>query len=377
MKHAGQGKPKKRRKRAVAITAYTLVVLFAVGLIELLLRIAMPQLSTEGWSAGVFCYNRACDYRAMVPNAISHMQGLEFTKVTLEANSNGYRGSEWPIDDSVAVVLGDSFGWGWGVPDSATWLRHLHEPTDVPAINLSMPGDDWFRMQHRFRLHQRDLKVKRLVVLCYINDFFRMDDQLARRDSLNQTGFYGRDHVVLDGCETVNHTGRFYPFNRLYLYKLVKGVYLYFSQRNTGERMSDYHTRIGYNDDAAFLNLNSDFRSVCSEYRAALLEAAGKLPVTLVYIPPVYAIDSAKAGQVSKAASLSLPRYTDFYTVFSRSLDGLPNVQFVDLHPSLSRAHAESSVYFLDDGHLNAHGHRVLGECVSAAIHPHPTKKGD
>ena len=375
MKNAQQGKDHSKRKPLVAITAYAIAVLVALFIAEVVLRIAMPQLGAEGWSAGVFCHNRRCDYRTMVPHAVGQMKGREFGEVAVKANGKGYRDREWPTDDSATVVLGDSFGWGWGVSDTALWKQVVDSPAIAPIINLSMPGDDWFRMQHRFRLHQNELKAKNLVVLCYINDFFGMDDQLARRDSLNQTGFYSEVHSVLDGCETSDHKGRFYPFNRLYVYKMLKGFYVYFNQRNEGEGMSDYHSRLGYSADASFLSNGGTFYSVCANYRDALRETAGELPITVVYIPPVYAIDSTVANQVSRAAGVSLARYDDFYEALLESFAGTQNLEFVDLHPSLSRAHGASSVYFLNDGHLNAHGHRVMGECVAAAILPHPSKK--
>lgn len=377
MKQAGQDNTKTRPKRAVAITAWTMMLLLAVGVLELALRIAMPQLGAEGWSAGVFCRNEALHYGAMVPHIEASMIGHEFGEITLHANSHGYRGEEWPGDDSLTVVLGDSFGWGWGVGDSLMWSATVGAHSAEPLANLSMPGDDWFRMQHRFRLHREELKAKHVVVLCYINDFFGMDDQRARYDSLNRSTVYVQDHVVLDGCEPTTVKGRFYPFNRLYVYKLARNVYRFYRQRNVDEGMSDYLTRIGYSDDARFLNSDTDFDAVCEGYVTTMREAIGEQPISFVYIPPVYAIDARKGAEVTAAAAVSLDRYRAFHQALERSFQDLPNTAFLDLHPSLEAAHTQAPVYYLNDGHLNANGHRVLGEQLAATILPHPPKKNN
>lgn len=376
MKHAGQTHPTKQRKRAVVLTGYTVLLLFITGITELALRITMPQLGAEGWSAGAFCSNENLGYNAMVPGAATEMVGQEFGRIKLVANSKGYRGAEWPTNDSAIIVLGDSFGWGWGVEDSAMWRAALPPSMASSVVNLSMPGDDWFRMQHRLRMLQADIPAKHIIVLAYINDFFGLDDQLAKRDSLNQSGFYEDQHLVMDGCQPIVYKGQYYPFNRLYLYKLVRGIAVYLSQRNEGERLSDYHARIGYRHDSEFLS-NESFQTVCTRYCEALHEAANGLPMTVVYIPPVYAIDSSVAKRVTDAAELPLTKYLEFQTALTQRFLNEENIQFYTTYPALSEAHSSSSAYFLNDGHLNKHGQRVLGECIADAILSHSPKTSE
>lgn len=74
------------------------------------------------------------------------------------------------------VCLGDSFTFGWGIPDELGWVRRLENELrrggrDVRTVNCGAAGtlcvdDYWFGLQHRFHVFQPDAVV---MTLC-LND---------------------------------------------------------------------------------------------------------------------------------------------------------------------------------------------------------------
>lgn len=373
MSEAGQGRAERKRKRLVSITAWAILIVTVTTAIEITLRIAMPHLGAEGWSSGAFCQNTEKNYRCMVPNTRTTMVGLDFGHVEIHSNSRGYRDEEWPVDEPSVMVLGDSFGWGWGIADSTTWLNHVRKSVHLPVVNLSIPGDNWFRMQHRYRLHRDELTVDQVVILCYVNDFFGWNNQLQRCDSLAQTGFYSADvqHTVLEGCTITKNKGRLYPFNRLYLHRALRQLYTYFKLREDDETTEAFYTRIGFSEDARFLSETASFDSIAKGYVMEIEECFSGTPVAVVSIPPVYAIDEEKCASVTRATGPTIANYERFRRALIRAFEDAPNARLIDLHHALLRSHIEAPVYFNNDGHLNMHGHAVLGAAVVGAIHPH------
>ena len=66
----------------------------------------------------------------------------EYYDHTVKTNSLGFRDTEWDIagSDGRILLLGDSFGWGWGVPVDSCFANHIERITGREVINMSVSG---------------------------------------------------------------------------------------------------------------------------------------------------------------------------------------------------------------------------------------------
>ena len=148
-------------------------MLLALICAELITRLVAPQLSPTRIERGEFWeYNELLGW-ANKPNQRSNFVHPEFN-VAIAINSNGLRDDEFDENSTKrrALVLGDSFGWGFGVEHSErfdTLLEGRYSEWDFINASVSGYGTD----QQYLWLENEGLKYKPelLLLLLYDNDF--------------------------------------------------------------------------------------------------------------------------------------------------------------------------------------------------------------
>jgi hypothetical protein len=98
---------------------------------------------------------------------------------TVETNSLGFRDDERSLADPAILLLGDSFGFGWGVEKSESCEKILEDSCSVKVLNLSVPGYGTiqeFLLLRRWSLEHR-VSGKTALFLFHPND---LQDNLGR-----------------------------------------------------------------------------------------------------------------------------------------------------------------------------------------------------
>jgi hypothetical protein len=126
-----------------------LITVFLVKSVDLLLLYAIPAYP-----------------RLFVAGSGAHYTSYDFDS-EVRINAFGFRGAEQAIEPGQIVVVGDSFTFGFGLPDGETWPERLQAELeaegDARAVyNLGVPGTDTLfhiRTVRRFLAHEPSLVV--------------------------------------------------------------------------------------------------------------------------------------------------------------------------------------------------------------------------
>lgn len=141
----------RRRKRIHERLFYTLMVfislLLVIGVIEITLRLAMPQIFLPH-PPGMYSHDDDIGY-VLTPGFEGEFKGSEFS-VSVRINKTGLRGKDLRIlhEDSFRILcLGDSFTWGWGTNDDEAYpavleklLQDRYPHIDLEVLNAGVSG---------------------------------------------------------------------------------------------------------------------------------------------------------------------------------------------------------------------------------------------
>lgn len=179
-----------------------LAVLLAVALTEAMLRVAFSLFVRHGppTNCGVrpellgrliFVYSRgrpspsSTDHEGLVPDAhrgyrlAPDLRQKEVHGAPLSSNSRGARGAReyaLPKPPSVTriVALGDSFTFGEGVPDDATWPAQLENALpDTEVVNLGEPAYAHDQMYFALSDDGMPLQPDAVILGFYVHDLWR------------------------------------------------------------------------------------------------------------------------------------------------------------------------------------------------------------
>lgn len=168
--------------RNVWPTLALLVVSLAVSLVlgELVLRVALPFDRKQGhymrarnvfqFDASRVRYDPLLGY-ANRPDLTVEFSNREF-RTRVRTNSEGYRDDEASLRDPDVLLLGDSFGFGWGVEEAEGLEKQLERLSGGRVLNLSVSG--YGTLQQVLQLERlaatRDLTGATAVFAFYPND---------------------------------------------------------------------------------------------------------------------------------------------------------------------------------------------------------------
>lgn len=336
-------------------------------LAELLLRVVYRRLPPgDNWEPLVMCRDSRYNYKFMIPGKESSMFTEDGQIIDLKANSNGYRDSEWASKKKPAVlVLGDSFGWGWGSPADSMITKRLEEAfPDHSFFNLCIPGDDLYRQYARFRYHEAEIDPSHIVILHYVNDLFDIEGQRKKQADAIEKDLFAPDRKGPMVCDVSLDDDN--PFKRF-----VKNLYVtklairYMSSKAVSREEG---LRQGYRDDVTLLTDSSRVDSAFAFYSRLIPELAAKRPVTLVYIPPIYQADDGMRKEILDVHGNPVIHPEWVNRRFDETAGLRPNLRFVDLTDTLRTENRRSPLYFKYDGHLTGRGQSVAGSYLAARL---------
>jgi hypothetical protein len=269
-------------------------------------------------------------------------------KTNLNFSNAGFRGGTLG-GPAWAVAVGDSFTFGHGVNQEATWVARLAGITTREIVNLGVPR--WGPQQYTRSLEKYGIPLKPKVIFwcLFAND---LSDSIIFERWLR-----GRSDRFSLGRFLRTHTVTFAIFRRL-------RVYL----RAGSEDVNLREVSLRFNSKIVRANLNAESKRFSAAWPLATREIetayresqAAKATFVLLYFPSKEQVywdsikEQAKSLESFDASTDNLSRAT---LEFCQSR----HLLCLDLTPALrKRALRREKLYFTIDGHWNEHGHDAV-----------------
>lgn len=366
-----QAKPSLSLKRKTLYTFIVFLLSLAVVVVlsELILRVFVPDMPRDDQTAHFFCRNRALDYRFMIPSVKGAIWSEEFARISVEANSNGYRDAEWSIKKNKPIMLlGDSFGWGWGCPKDSMIANVLDgQLGNYDIFNLCIPGDGFYNQFYRYKFHKDEINPKHIVLLFYINDLFHAKEQDSLITFAKNSGRFSSESSSI-ACDYFYDSGITGKLNKFYLYRFLKRLKYRNGISFSNESRRKAVLKTGFKDDVLLLTNSAVFERSLDKYENFISEISTDLRLTIVYIPPVYQLDTSKQKELLDLFELKTIGTEQIRNGIREVSLNLQNVDFIDLTDFLETKHHQSPMYFMNDGHLNSRGQRAVGLYLSKQL---------
>jgi len=276
------------------------------------------------------------------PNLNVPFNNEEFRTV-VATNSMGFRDDEDSLKNPSIFILGDSFGFGWGVDRDACFDKRLEDMRGTRVLNMSVPG--YGPLQELLALkrfgEKYDIKGKTVIFLLYPNDIedtmgFGSGTIRIENNSLNYSLFSKNAfNDLVKMYRTRAYRGIYQTSYMMYIVKNAqKEIKNRFRRKKNGEiaRVNTIDPHLKYEVFGLVVGKIKDF---CSE---------NKLRAIFLWIPSIRSFEdnAAKFGY----------DYED--TVFSEAtkIFDRAGLQLTSLKDSLKH-----DDYYRLDGHLKPSGH--------------------
>jgi len=175
-----EGVTTRRRRNALQVLGLLIGSIgLSLALAEILLRLLSPSpycgIRATAPQETFFQYDRLLGWRG-VPHAAGPFRGIDFD-VTVANDGNGFRNQNPPFvrGKRNLLVLGDSYGWGWGVGNADLFHVELMElDARWNVYNLSAPGygtDQEYLALEGFLESRQAEDYEGAILLFYQNDF--------------------------------------------------------------------------------------------------------------------------------------------------------------------------------------------------------------
>jgi len=165
-------------------------LLFALAIAEGIARVFFPQWApVTSERADFWQFDQDLGW-SQIPNRHSSFQHPDF-RIDVSINALGLRDREYPVardEKKRMLVLGDSYGWGFGVNGNEMFSKLLEaRHPDWEIINASVSG--YGTVQEYLYLQQRGvlLKPDAVLVLFFDNDF---------QDNVGKTDYWYKRPIV-------------------------------------------------------------------------------------------------------------------------------------------------------------------------------------
>lgn len=346
-------------------------ILLVLGSAEVILRL-FPNLMTESALLQVHWF-RSGDPRALVvpdpyigylyPPHGEAAQGRGESLFRYTLDEHGFRNpSPWP-DSADIVVLGDSWTFGYGVPDGEGWVALLSE--ELPrsrVINLGLIGSSPEQYARIFKRFGAALRPKLVVFGLFPGNDINDTRVFTRWLEDGQASTYAEWRYSGGDGSSWQQALRRRSYLWVLLGDLVKNRHIAFSGK-TIDLEAEGRLRLVPSLTARNASLarpdNPHFRHALSAIQRTreLARAAGADFVVVLY-PTKEEIYLPVIGEPAPDA------ISPFVTALAEQ--GIP---YIDLRPTMrEHARAGERLYFTVDGHANDKGYRVIADAVATWI---------
>jgi hypothetical protein len=276
-------------------------------------------------------------------------------------------GADSAESKNLVPFLGDSFTFGIGVADAETFASLL-SPVVSPRriLNLGIPGSALTHQLSIVEIRHDELgRPRKYVFFFYIgNDFLDLINAKSKQENTNQLQ-----------AEVKSMAGRLNAFV-FTNYFLKRSYFLQFVRRQALVAINAVNS--GQLLDPIFFIINTENRPFRNAAEAALQEQINRLSqmqgkmgfsALLVVVPSVYQSNSRLRN--GKLAEYGIPE--NFIEVL------LPNrilreqtkgheVTLVDPTACITERNADGSLYYTQDNHFTAKGHKIFADCIREDI---------
>jgi len=262
-------------------------------------------------------------------------------RTPLTTNAWGLRGPAVPTDSLTrrVLVLGDSYAFGWGVPDGSGLVRLLEDTLrtilpDAPlaCINGALPGYSIYQQIRILDYVRARVTISAVVAtISLAND--PIDELRIRR--------YAPDHLAgfsYELREPASLAARVISASRLLTLMDQRTTNLQFSLRNTDSKCRALATE--------------SLEELAAQCRAA------NLPLVWVIVPRAHEI---RPGHIWRRV---LNKATDNLRSHFLTVAAETGVPAVDLKPVLLKVQSEQEAFLPGDAHWNEAGHRAVTQAV-------------
>ena len=348
----------------------SLMVALSVG--EIGLRL-MRSPHFEDVARKLFCPDKILR-RVMKPHATGVVNANVWDNVEIVANSEGYRDTEWSdkMSKTRVMLLGDSFGFGWGCHFENTLGRIIDRSEEFSVFNLSIPGDGFKDYYYKYLIYRDAIEPTITVILMYVNDLFY--DEFV----LNSSTLSSPQKI----SETVLSNGKYVPecipWPKMQLGDYLKKKSLLYRRltkiRSLGLRLDSEKRRRealkgSFSPDIRIMKRNSKDLDLALESLAFVLQTIkeAKKSLLLVYIPPRYAIDNEAFNELRAIFGSQMDSFDpDIVSAKIEALTQEIDVPYLDLGGVFK--HYQEKLYFSTDYHLNEKGHAVAAEAIMESL---------
>lgn len=346
---------------------YLLIISTGLSLIfaEVILRLVYSDLPIESWGKEAFCRNNVIG-RIMKPNVDFLQFTEEFDAIPTSSNSQGYRDIEWEQKDGKKImILGDSFGWGWGCPINNTIVYQLDSILEgYSTFNFSIPGDDLSSMYKRFLYYEEELKPDAVIILNYFNDFFDVERQ---RKVVDEFLLKEYNYLKKVECQKFYQVDFRDVLNKIYLYRLINRIRSQGGISFSSKKAVENAIKKGFEKDIALLKDEQQQRKALDFYFELLKSINHKYPLLVVNIPTEYQIDVNKYNELNELLNLDEVQVDSFEDKFrQKCLE--ENIDYLSLRDTLLIANPVKRTYFHHDSHLNSFGQSISGTYLANKI---------
>ena len=343
------------------------VLVVLIGTEAILHLLPHPPISNPG--TALFCKDPLVR-RLMRPNASGKQVGRDWGEVAIVANTDGYRDTAWSQKNhrTRVMLLGDSFGWGWGVNADKMLAYILEKLTDCSVYNLSIPGDGINDYYVRYNVYRHRLKPNAVVILTYINDFFQgLDSPWLQSRAEAAEKMTSADTFVAQ-CDVYPKELEDY-LNASYLYRTVTRLRASGGISFSSEEKRRRAIRLGYTEDRQALSNNAAGTDAAFEVASRYFERMKEMgvPIIVAYIPPKYSVDHRGREQLQWAlGDGAKDMQPELVEARLKALCQRLGLAHLNLRERLSRS--GNPMYFEFDGHLNEEAQVVVAEALQARL---------
>jgi lysophospholipase L1-like esterase len=201
---AGQAR-EPRRLRGAALATVIVSVLLACLFVEGLARLFFPSWAPRTGRVTQFWQFDARYGWAHVPGSVGEFESYGI-RAPVVINGKGFRGPEIAYARTPglrrAVILGDSFVWGFGVPETEMFVTKLQSRlSGVELVNLGVSGYGTDQELLLYRDEGRKYDADLVVVIVAVNDLANILDRTV-------SAIYGKPLFTLDASGRLTLTNQ-------------------------------------------------------------------------------------------------------------------------------------------------------------------------
>ncbi len=310
----------------VNILACTLIII----LLEIILRLFFTQFAPARQERGTFWQFDSLLGWSQIPNVKAKFNHPEFS-VDVRINSKGLRDDEYSYvrsDKNRALILGDSFAWGFGVDEKHRFSELLDSKLpNWEIINAGISGYSTVQQLLYFQNEGYKYEPDMVILLLFENDLVE--------NTLETIYWHNKPYAVLEKEKVVIEN----------LPVLMQSVYQKF---RAFLKANFYTTTFLFNAINSIIGVPSKYPSDADEKNYAITEGLLKI------------IKEECEENNSEFLLVSIPLPEDK----NNRLANFCKEQDI-YYLSLSKTFENKSNYLIkSDGHWNAYGHKIVSEAI-------------